>query len=138
METTLTRVRHLVGKENVGSPFLLNTFRPDRFVMHPFVPPPEPRVSVSEKGELRLCLRRYRPPFQAEVKTENKRPVHLRAAKARGAIIGSRGPWRSTGNWWSPDVWNRDRWDIVLDSGVLFRIFNQLDSGGWYLEGSHD
>ena len=40
LETTLARVRHFVGKENVGSPYLLNTHRADRFVMHPFLPPP--------------------------------------------------------------------------------------------------
>ena len=34
LETTLARVRHFVGKENVGSPYLLNTHRADRFVMH--------------------------------------------------------------------------------------------------------
>ena len=39
LETTLARVRHFVGKENVGSPYLLNTHRADRFVMHPFMPP---------------------------------------------------------------------------------------------------
>jgi protein ImuB len=38
LETTLARVRHIVGRENVGSPYLLNTHRPDRFVMHPFRP----------------------------------------------------------------------------------------------------
>jgi len=38
LETTLARVRHIVGRENVGSPYLLNTHRPDRFVLHPFRP----------------------------------------------------------------------------------------------------
>ena len=36
LKLPLARVRHFVGKENVGSPYLLNTHRADRFVMHPF------------------------------------------------------------------------------------------------------
>jgi len=62
LETTLARVRHFVGKENVGSPYLLNTHRADRFVMHPFLPP-SIATTEPQARELRLCLRRFRPPY---------------------------------------------------------------------------
>lgn len=137
LETTLARVRHLVGRENVGSPYLLNTHRADRFVMHAFLPPSiaglEPRAR-----EFRLCLRRFRPPYSAQVRLENQRPAHVSASPIRGAIVNSRGPWRMSGNWWSEDVWNRDRWDVALDSGVLYQLFQQIDSGRWFVEGSYD
>jgi len=45
LETALARVRHIVGRENVGSPYLLNTHRPDRFVMHPFRPQTVPAAT---------------------------------------------------------------------------------------------
>jgi protein ImuB len=66
LETTLARVRHFVGKQNVGSPYLLNSYRADRFVMHPFLPP---RIGNAEPKtrELRLCLRRFRPPCDGQV-----------------------------------------------------------------------
>jgi hypothetical protein len=48
LETTLARVRHFVGKENVGSPYLLSTHRADRFVMHPFVPPQIAQIAGTE------------------------------------------------------------------------------------------
>jgi protein ImuB len=137
LETTLARVRHFVGKENVGSPYLLNTHRADRFVMHPFVPPPIAGTEPQAR-ELRLCLRRFRPPYTAQVRLENRRPAHVRAPAIRGAIVNSRGPWRMSGNWWSEDVWNRDRYDVALDSGALYRIFQEIDSGRWFVEGSYD
>ena len=56
----------------------------------------------------------------------------------RGAIVNSRGPWRVSGNWWSEDVWNRDRWDVALNSGALYRLFQEIDSGRWFVEGSYD
>jgi protein ImuB len=137
LETTLARVRHFVGKENVGSPYLLNTHRADRFVMHPFMPP---QIAGTEPKarEFRLCLRRFRPPHSAQVRVDNRRPVHVATPGMRGAIVTSRGPWRMAGNWWSEDVWNRDRWDVALDSGVLFRLFQEIASGLWFVEGSYD
>jgi protein ImuB len=137
LETTLERVRHFVGKQNVGSPYLLNSYRADRFVMHPFLPP---RIGDTEAKtrELRLCLRRFRPPYDSQVRLENRRPVYVVARGVRGTVVNSRGPWRMSGNWWSEDVWNRDRWDVALDSGVLYRLFQELDSGRWFVEGSYD
>jgi protein ImuB len=43
-----------------------------------------------------------------------------------------------SGDWWSEDVWNRDRWDVALDSGALYRLFQEIDSGRWFVEGSYD
>jgi protein ImuB len=137
LETTLARVRHLVGKENVGSPYLLNTHRADRFVMHAFLPPTIAGTEPKARG-FRLCLRRFRPPCNAHVRFESGRPVHLSASIMRGAIVNSRGPWRMSGNWWSEDVWNRDRWDVALESGVLYRLFQEIGSHHWFVEGSYD
>jgi protein ImuB len=39
LEVTLARVRHLVGADNVGSPWICDTHRSDSFVMRPFNPP---------------------------------------------------------------------------------------------------
>ena len=137
LETTLARVRHFVGKENVGSPYLLNTHRADRFVMHAFLPPyiagTEPKARLC-----RLCLRRFRPPYEVQVWVENRRPVYVVTPGMRGAVVNSRGPWRMSGNWWSEDVWNRDRWDVALDSGILYRLFQEIGSGRWFVEGSYD
>jgi protein ImuB len=138
LETTLARVRHIVGRENVGSPYLLNTHRPDRFVMHPFRPQTAPAATSDRTRELHLCLRRLRPPQLAQVKLRHEQPIHLEAAAAKGSIVVARGPWRVSGNWWSEDTYNRDRWDVALNSGVLIRLFHEIDSRRWFVEGSYD
>lgn len=139
LETTFARVRHLVGKENVGSPYLRNTHRPDGFVMHAFSPVQNSfPSSIPCSDKLRLCLRRFRPPHAAQVQLEKCRPVYVTAPSAKGHIAASRGPWRTSGDWWSEDRWNRDRWDVALDSGVLFRLYREIDSTRWFVEGSYD
>ena len=138
LETTLARVRHIVGRENVGSPYLLNTHRPDRFVMHPFRPQTVPAATSAHTRELHLCLRRLRPPQLAQVKLNNEQPIHLEASSVKGSIVVARGPWRVSGNWWSEDTYNRDRWDVALNSGVLIRLFQEIDSHRWFVEGSYD
>jgi len=65
LETTLARVRHIVGRENVGSPYLLNTHRPDRFVMHPFRPHMTTEPTSDNMGKAIPCW----PPNAARVST---------------------------------------------------------------------
>ncbi len=50
----------------------------------------------------------------------------------------AKGPWRTSGDWWRDDAWNRDEWDVALDSGGVYRIYQENDSGRWFLEGSYD
>ena len=138
LETTLARVRHIVGRENVGSPYLLNTHRPDRFVMHPFRPHTAPVATSDHTRELHLCLRRLRPPQLAQVTLKREQPIHLEASAAKGSIVVARGPWRISGNWWDEDTYNRDRWDVALNSGVLIRLFREIESRRWFVEGSYD
>jgi protein ImuB len=138
LETTLARIRHIVGRENVGSPYLLNTHRPDRFVMHPFRPHTAPVATSDHTRELHLCLRRLRPPQLAQVTLKHEQPIHLEASAAKGSIVVARGPWRISGNWWDEDTYNRDRWDVALNSGVLIRLFHEIESRRWFVEGSYD
>ena len=76
------------------------------------------------------------------------------------------GPWRTSGEWWRTDTWARDEWDVAIESGsqrsevrgqrsegsetkeivglvgqrlqVLYRIYRELPSGSWFVEGIYD
>jgi protein ImuB len=48
------------------------------------------------------------------------------------------GPWRTSGAWWADAHWNRDEWDVALEDGTVCRIFQDRDSGGWFVEGIYD
>jgi protein ImuB len=138
LELTLARVAALVGEANVGSPELLDTHRPDAFVMRKF----GAQISNgADDGPLHhplLCFRYYRPPRTARVQMENGRPVFLLADDIRGKVTAAAGPWRTSGDWWTVDSWNRDAWDVALQDGALYRIYCDHATGRWFVEGSFD
>jgi protein ImuB len=168
LEITLARLAKLVGVENVGSPEILDTHRPDAFRMKRFA------LSFNHRGHRgkhqrsgghhsrlnpqsaignRKCVlgfRIFRPPWKAEVQTISGRPTRLSArhsessSRVRGRIVCAAGPWRASGDWWRSDVWARDEWDVaVLDSTsneneILCRIYRDLTSEQWFVEGVYD
>ncbi len=146
LELTVARLRHLVGDERVGTPELKDTHRPDSFMMRGFAP----RQAVAEKAVVerpvaRLCLRRFRPPRYAQVIVVNRRPVRLVSPSVSGRVVMAKGPWRTSGEWWrdgerecDDNGWNRDEWDIALESGGLYRLFKEATGERWFIEGSYD
>jgi len=151
LELTLARLAKLVGEENIGSPALLDTHRPDAFTMNRFVLPSKkaPRQSTLDNRKC-LGLRMFRPPLRAVVETEQGWPTQISAwGKQRsvyGKVVQVAGPWRTTGDWWREDRWARDEWDVAVAAGnktsseslALYRIFRTLNSEMWFVEGNYD
>jgi protein ImuB len=140
LELTVARVRHLVGEGRVGTPEIADTHRPDTFSMRAFAPrqggtalqeAPAPALP-------RLCLRRFRPPRYAQVLVVNRQPVRVMSPILSGRVVMAKGPWRTSGEWWRQDAWNRDEWDLALESGGVYRMFQEIDSGRWFVEGAYD
>ena len=146
LELTLARVTQVVGgEEKVGSPELLDTHTPGAFrIQHFAPPPPDGSRHDTSREELVAALRIFRPPLQVAAVLHAGNPVRVTCAKKRelsGEIIWSAGPWRSCGDWWKQDSWARDEWDIAVQSEnavVLYRMYRDLTSGRWYLEGTYD
>jgi protein ImuB len=150
IEVTIARIRHFVGAGNIGSPQVLDTHRPDSFVMG-LLGDRKLGTGVGfrkQRGMLAsphfapvdgvsLALRRFRPPQKAHVITEQQ-PVHITSAVVRGVVEIAKGPWFTFGNWWRTDMWNREEWDIALRSGALYRIFRDLRTETWFVEGNYD
>ncbi len=141
LELTVARLRHLVGDAHVGTPELADTHRPDTFSMRAFTPrqataQAEMPIAVAESP--RLCLRRFRPPRYAQVIVVNHQPVRVASPSVNGRVVMAKGPWRTSGEWWRGDAWNRDEWDIALESGALYRFFQEVEGGRWFVEGSYD
>jgi protein ImuB len=155
LELTLARLAKLVGEKNIGSPVLLDTHRPDAFSVKRFV------LDMKEAGKRRkkstnwqsaignwqcLGFRMFRPPLRAVVEVDSGWPKQISAwGKQRsvyGKVVSLAGPWRTTGDWWRDDSWARDEWDVALEAGkdrqVLYRIYRELGSGNWFVEGNYD
>jgi protein ImuB len=78
----------------------------------------------------------FRPPRMARVVVDSGRPCFVTAAGIRGRVLQLAGPWRTSGDWWTVDPWERDEWDIALSDGALYRIY--CAPPGWFVEGSYD
>jgi protein ImuB len=165
LELTLARLGKLLGAENIGSPELLDTHRPDAFRMQRFVLKEAKRKrgkqqtgkSKQQTANSRqpaesngpksvLGFRVFRPPLRALVQAEKGHPTEISAwdktRSVHGKVVGVAGPWRTTGDWWRTDGWARDEWDVAVESGsqlqVLYRIYRELSSGTWFVQGIYD
>ncbi len=63
-------------------------------------------------------LRAFRPPVPAEVVCDNNRPLHVSARDIRGKVMARAGPWRTSGDWWTGEPWDRDEWDVEIQMSV--------------------
>jgi protein ImuB len=153
LELTLARLAKLVGEENVGSPELLDTHRPDAFSMKRFTLATnlDRRRRVKNNwqpaigNQQSLGFRRYRPPLKAVVESDQGWPTQISAwGKQRsvyGKVVALAGPWRITGDWWRDDRWARDEWDVTLErqsQQTLYRIYRELNTEHWFVEGTYD
>ena len=153
LELTLARLAKLVGEQNIGSPTLLNTHRPDAFNLKRFSLKSDfhkRRKKANRQSAIgnRQCLgfRMFRPPLRAIVQADHGWPTQISAwSKQRsvyGKVVNVAGPWRTTGDWWREDRWARDEWDMTVESNnktsALYRIYRELNSGNWYVEGNYD
>lgn len=137
MELTIARIAALVGAENVGTPQLQNTHCPDSFRMMPFGK--SEGVSKPPLAEgTRTALRRFRPPRLAQVQLSGGRPARIHSFSIHGVVSDCSGPWRTSGDWWTNESWDRDEWDVALSTGALLRIHLDHGTGRWFVEGSYD
>jgi protein ImuB len=138
LQITLARIAGMVGEENVGSPQPLNTYRPDAFRMTPLnLQPPVPANS-SESEVLRLVMRLFRPALQARVRLVELAPKDVMATGVRGTVMRAAGPWKTSGEWWAETAWSREEWDVALDDGGLYRIYQESQTRDWFVQGVYD
>ena len=156
LELLLARVSGIVGEGNAGAVEILDSHRPDAHRMKRFSVSssrfPDTGNGKPKTGNgdaTRLALRLYRPPLRARVEVEARsgKPVRVSFLEhARAEVISCTGPWRTSGEWWTNDGWQRDEWDVALpikdvntkNAAALYRMFRDVTSGDWFVYGSYD
>jgi protein ImuB len=159
VSTLLARLTALMGETHVGSPRLVDSWKPGAFEMTPFVadaaaPIPEgttadqphaPGAPDARSAPGHTALRRFRLPVPARVQMQEGRPIRVttdRRGVTGGIVVQSAGPWRTSGEWWNDGpagrCWDRDEWDIALSDGTIYRLYVERDVGQWFLEGIVD
>jgi protein ImuB len=110
LSTLLARLTALAGEDRVGSPRLIDSYRPGAFALAPFMergdlPPSSGDQPVDDPGPsgARRALRRFRIPIPARVSLAEGRPVRVmndRRGLPGGVVDVAAGPWRTSGDWW--------------------------------------
>jgi protein ImuB len=135
LELTVARIRAIVGADRVGVPELIDTHRPGAFRWRADL---QVRTGVPGLAatQNRLALRIFRPARAATVVLSSGQPGFVSARNIRGKVVESAGPWRTSGDWWTADPWQRDEWDVALSDGALYLLY--CCPRGWFVEGSYD
>jgi hypothetical protein len=113
ISTLIARLTALMGEKHVGTPQLVDTWRPGAFAMSDFgsriadqsVDRQSPIDPQSAIRDLKSALRRFRFPIPTRVVVSEGRPVRIQTDRqgfSSGAITQAAGPWRTSGEWWSP------------------------------------
>jgi protein ImuB len=152
------------GQARVGFPLVMDSNRPDSFQVLPSSAEEagnsnEREPSGGQKGideglpAPQLVLRWFRPPLAARVEVECSparnetsrgwgKPSAVIFNGMRAKVVQACGPWRSSGSWWDQaGQWQREEWDVALNlngASGLYRIFRDLQSGEWFVEGMYD
>jgi protein ImuB len=132
---TLARLVGLVGSDRVGIPVLEETHRPDAFHLEPFSWNLNTDVAATQ-ARSGAALRRFRPTVAASVLLEEDKPTHLRSTEATGRVVGQKGPYAISGNWWDETGWARAEWDLQLENDSLVRCHQSREI--WEIDGVYD
>lgn len=147
LEVTLARISALVGEDRVGRVRLLDTHAPEGFRMERFSVMDTPRRSSSQTSEPvprnGIALRRLRPRVPITSQRDGDTPKIFYLQGGRYSVRHVHGPWRRSGQWWTPEVWSREEWDVEAeadaDGSELLCVFtHDLLRREWLVEGLYD
>jgi len=156
LEITLARIENTVGEGRVGAPALVDSHRPGAFQQSRFVLREARSELARNEIPSRTALRIFRPALPAKVELQEKRPAIVVCEGVRRTVKALAGPFRTKGGWWSESPWARDEWDVLIpalrpkyessfamnrptgEETALYRIYLDLRSNGWFVEGIYD
>ncbi|HEY1676142.1 MAG TPA: DNA polymerase Y family protein [Candidatus Sulfotelmatobacter sp.] len=141
LDVTLARVRAIVGEKNVGRPELKDTHRPDAYHLAPFsVQPAVGQHNMAHPS--RTVMRQLRPPEQILVTLRDHKPASIFFRGKHYFAEQAYGPWLSSGDWWNPQLWGFEQWDLIARSraGELLYgcLVRDLRQNCWQLAGLYD
>jgi protein ImuB len=140
LQTMLARLSALCGPDRVGILSPANSHRPEAVTCHEFASPPSllnpPQPEM--KNVIAMVLRAIRPAREIEVMCERGEPQFVRGCDIAARVISIAGPWRRQGEWWSDTSFVRDYYEMALADGGVYRMYRDLTSTRWFVDGVYD
>ncbi len=157
LELTIARLASLCGPENVGTLRAEDSHRVEAVRLEKFDPPPSRPFELNgdsdAKSIAQLAIRAVRPPLEVEVLLSRGAPEFVRGPNLGARVVSMAGPWRRDGEWWSvaDDVtpslqltmktagnFRRDYYELALADGGVYRVYRDLNSAQWFVDGIYD
>jgi protein ImuB len=157
LELTIARIASVVGRENVGSPQLLDSHRPDAFhtqnfsiagVVETVSRDTSTKASTPDTKQgaaSQIALHVFRPPIPARVKLQANQPVFASFQGCSGKVLHASGPWQTSGDWWENKPWQEAVWDLEIQlSGKpspthgFYRLSYDELLEKWFVRGVYD
>ena len=147
LELTIARIAAVVGEGNVGAPQLLDSHRPDAFLVHNFsvVSKNKLEMNLQQSAAPAIALHAFRPPVHARVQLLGNKPASVFFQGRSGKVIQASGPWRTSGDWWEEKPWQEDAWDLEIafsGENVPAQSFYRFSYDGlldkWFVRGAYD
>jgi len=139
LAVTLARLAAICGVDRVGAPVVADSHRPDAYGVAAFAPEEASTLALPRGSAiLPLALRALRPPRAVEVFCTRDRPEFVRGDQLAGRVVHTAGPWRVQGEWWSDGRYVRDYYDAQLSDGCVYRLYCDLATQRWFVEGVYD
>jgi protein ImuB len=162
LQTTLARLAALCGPDQVGTLLPANSHRPGALERIDFTPPPpasRPEADSNGQSVNRIVLRAIRPAQEVEVMYSRGMPGFVRGQRICARVVSIAGPWRRQGEWWktalnsecgaagadadaprcgSAGGFAHDYYEMALDDGGVYRVFRDLRSDRWFVDGIYD
>jgi protein ImuB len=126
----------MVGENNVGVPELIDSHHPQPFRLVPFSTPQADVPLRKRSASLVVSIRYYRPPIESAIVMQGSHPVKLLVGEGARKVVSAAGPWKLSGDWWKPEEWEREEWDLALSDGTVCRLACVAER--WFLEGVYD
>jgi len=124
-------------------------------------PQTAPASAPAINGIARMVMRTMRPAEEVEVMCMRETPEFVRGANVCARVVSAAGPWRRQGEWWAegangeadnvagrddvratvafaPAAYARDYYDLALADGGVYRVYCDLYSAKWFVDGIYD
>ncbi len=142
LDVTLARIRAIVGKDNVGQAVLKDTHHPDSFHVEPFIIPSGTATPVASSRSI-VAMRRLRPAVTiVSITLSDQKPVSFFFKEKLYRVECAYGPWKASGDWWNPTLWQHEQWDVVVlsDDGIQLCccLVRDLIQNSWHIVALYD